>query len=387
MKSISLLIILLILNNFAKADYGNCSLPELICKSDYGAIGTIVKLDNNYFYLKVEKFILNKIEIDTIPIVKFQDWSCAWRYDKYQIGQRELVFFRKSNYVIDDYEYLGYGGGDEFELPIFGDTIKYQTGLGEFDNYNINYLKDVLYDYELLIRNKFETSEPINENEKIKFIAKSKFHKEIANCKEFIYTEEVEFPETGFITNVEQNYLYENFENKIYISCNCKNNPILVADNCDIWKEKNYYIIRPKSGWTQRILNVYCDSITENPILYQSFKVIKLPEPRIYMRERYIDSFLSLSDRISPFPKAYHYLDEMHINEYLKYELLNYDYIINSNGMEEVLKFKSSVFLYDVRERLGKLKVGDIITLKNIYVLYPNKEVKKIKDKTIYVRQ
>src|SRR5690606_37046387 len=77
----------------AKADYGYISLSHLICEADFGAIGTIVKLDKSYFYLKVEAYLLSQLDLDTLKIQRFQDWPCGIRYADYEIGQKELVFF------------------------------------------------------------------------------------------------------------------------------------------------------------------------------------------------------------------------------------------------------------------------------------------------------
>ncbi|MEQ1733460.1 MAG: hypothetical protein ABL940_07290, partial [Bacteroidia bacterium] len=103
------------------------TLSELLCKADYGAIGNIVKLDNNYFYLKVEQYVLNELSIDTLVIKRFENWTCRYRKESYKLGQKELVFFKKSNYVVKEFEFLGYGAGDEYELPIINDTVKYRT--------------------------------------------------------------------------------------------------------------------------------------------------------------------------------------------------------------------------------------------------------------------
>jgi hypothetical protein len=125
------------------------SFVDLVCKSDYAAIGTIVKMDEKFFYLKVEKFLLNQMDADTIPIAKFQDWACAKRYSAYEVGQRELVFFRKTRHPLSKLECMGYGGGDEFELPINKDTLKYQIGFfypTKFEYYKINDIENVLAD-------------------------------------------------------------------------------------------------------------------------------------------------------------------------------------------------------------------------------------------------
>lgn len=39
----------------ARADYRYMSLSALVAKADYGIIGTIIKLDTNYFWVKAER--------------------------------------------------------------------------------------------------------------------------------------------------------------------------------------------------------------------------------------------------------------------------------------------------------------------------------------------
>lgn len=145
-----------------RADYGYMNLCEMVQKADYGALGTIVKIDKNYFYLKVDKYVLNNLEIDTLPIIKFESWACAKRFSEYKVGQKEIVFFRKSNYVIDDFELIGYGGGDEYELPIFNDTIKYQSSYGKLDSYSLNNFLIAINDYDKLTENIRGTSKEIS---------------------------------------------------------------------------------------------------------------------------------------------------------------------------------------------------------------------------------
>ena len=172
-----LILLLLILNCFpAKADYRNINLPTLVCDADYGAIGTIVAIDKSYFYLKVQDYVMSRLEFDTLKIQKFENWNCGKRYDKYEIGQRELVFFRKSNYVISDYELLGYGAGGEFELPIRNDSIYYHFSYGRLQPYNLADFVAAIKDLDKIRQKTKETSKGISKEEQQSFAAKSPLH-------------------------------------------------------------------------------------------------------------------------------------------------------------------------------------------------------------------
>lgn len=179
-----LAILLFTFNVFmAKADYGYLRLCEMIQKADYGVVGTIIKIDINYFYLKVDSFILNEFIKDTLPIVKYENWNCGRRFAEYKVGQKEVVFFRKSNYIIDDYELLGYGGGNEYEMLIEDDSIQYQSNYGHVISYNLNVFLNAVSDYNKLFKNKNEHRSTISQRDKISFIKKSTLHKKLIECE------------------------------------------------------------------------------------------------------------------------------------------------------------------------------------------------------------
>jgi hypothetical protein len=94
-KGKNAILLFLMLMNFyeGKAEYGDIDLPSLVCSVDFGDFDTIVGLDENYFYLWVEKYINDSLDADTLKIQRFEDWGYCRRYDLYEIGQREFVFF------------------------------------------------------------------------------------------------------------------------------------------------------------------------------------------------------------------------------------------------------------------------------------------------------
>lgn len=384
MKQIIILTILLSLGLRAKADYGYMSLSTIVCEADYGAVGTIVKLDKSYFYLKVEKYVLNLLAFDTLKIQRFEDWACGHRYDKYELGQKELVFFRKSNYVIDDYDFLGYGGAAEFELPIKADSIFYNYSYGKLKPYSLNAFLYTLNDYNLLKQKTNETSQPILKKEQTLFSSKSELHKLFIECKKRDYKADIEVPKNGYIVNLEKNHLYQDYENKIYIFGFDNASIYLSVEDAEIWKVENYFIVKPKDAWTRRWLNVYSvNDKNQSKVLYnQLFEVLELPEPRIYFGNWYRDTVYRYREAI---PRVAHYLDKMHEDEFLKYELLSYTYIIKSGNSTEIFKIKSSRGTPELIERLRKISPNDEIRISDVYVLYPNKTVKQINGRSVVV--
>ena len=356
------------------------SLSSLVCEAHYAAIGTIVKIDKSYFYLKVEKYIVNQLEFDTLKIQKFVDWNCGRRYDRYKIGQKELVFFRKSNYVIKDYDLIGYGGGSEYELPIKKDSIYYSSDYGKSKGYPFEAFLIALQDY-FEIKNAVTT---ISDNDRKAFSQKSELHKIFIECKNNSDYLNVKIPSKSYISNLEKSFLYQEYENKIYVFNFDIDTVILSVDDAEVFKKDKYFIVKPKDGWTKRWLNVY--SIHDKQklkLLYsQLFEILELPEPRIYFGSYYNDTIYGIHETS---PSVAHYLDDMHKDDFLSYELLSYNYIIKSGNTVEKFKVKSERGTFELHERKKKIKYGDQITISDAFVLYPNNTVKKIKNRTVFV--
>ena len=382
MKHLIFLIFILSFGLQAKADYRYMTLSSLVCEADYGVIGTIVELDDSYFYLKVEKYVLNNLEFDTLKIQKFTDWNCGRRHEKYEIGQKELVFFRKSNYVITEYDLLGYGAGGEFELPIKGDSIFYNYSYGKLNSYDLKTFLKALNDFNLLRQKVNESKMPINKDEQDLFSSKSELHKLFIECKKRNHETDFDLPANGYISNLEKNYIYQDYENKIHISGFDIDTIYLSVDDAEIWKAENFFIVNPKDAWTRRWINVYSvnDKNRSKVLCNLLFEVLELPEPRIYFGSDYKDTINRYYEAI---PTVAHYLDDMHIDKYLKYELLSYTYSIKSENKIEKFSVKSSRGNPELHDRTKNLKSGDQISISDIYVLYPNNTVRQIKGRTV----
>lgn len=382
MKQVLFSILILFQTINLKADYGYMSLATLVCMADYGAIGTIVKIDKSYFYLEVEKYVMSELEFDTLKIQKFENWNCGKRFGPYEVGQKELVFFKKSNYVIEDYDLLGYGAGGEFELPIKGDSIYYNYSFMRQKAYLLNDFLSALNDFDSLKQITKGASKAISKEKQVLFSSKSALHKQFIECRTSEYKKDIEFSKHSYISNLEKNHLYQDYENKIYIYGFNFDSIYLMVEDAEVRKTANYFVVNPKDAWTRRFINIY--SITDpnrKKVLYnQLFEVLELPEPRIYFGNSYRDNIYFYPDAI---PKVAHYLDDMHTDDFLKYELLSYSYTIKSGNSVECFKVKSSRGNPELQERVKTLKKGDQITISDINVLYPNQTVKQIKGRTI----
>ncbi|HEY3387833.1 MAG TPA: hypothetical protein VGK46_15070 [Saprospiraceae bacterium] len=368
----------------AKADYRYLSLSTLVCEADYGAIGTIVKLDENYFYLEVETYVLNQLDADTLKIQKFINWNCGRRYDLYTIGQKELVFFRKSNYVISDYDLLGYGGGGEFELPIRHDSIYYHYAYDKLKGYPLKSFLSALQDFASITQRTKVVSKTISPEEQKAFANLSPLHKVFIECRTLSTSDQPELPTNGYLTNLEKNHIYQDYENKIYLFDFDIDSVFLSVEDAEVWKQDGYFIVKPKDAWIRRWINVYAihDTSQTNVLYNQLFEVLELPEPRIYFGTFYQDTTYSSYNSL---PSVAHYLDYMHEDEFLDYELLSYNYTISSAGKTETYPMKSSAGTPELHKRISELKPGDHITISDVYVLYPNNTVKQISGRTVVV--
>ncbi len=380
------LLFLFILPLIAKADYSNISLSRLVCRADYGAIGTIVKLDKNYFYLEVDTYVLGELELDTLPIQRFENWNCGKRYAEYTIGQKELVFFRKSNYVIEDYELIGYGAGAEFELPISNDSLFYNYRYNRLQPYNLKEFLVALSDFDKIKQKTKENSIGISKDEQETFARKSEFHKLLITCRESQIEDNFKIPTKGCIVNLETNYLYQDYENKVYIPNINMDSVFLYVENADVWKREHYFIVKPKEGWVRRFLTVYSvNDTSRNKVLFsQIFNILELPKPKIFFGSSYRDTIYTIGDAL---PTMAHYLDDMHEDDHLNYELLSYTYDIISNGKTTSFKVKSPRGTKVLHDGIRQLKSGDTISVRDLLILYPDGTVIENEGRSIYFKK
>jgi len=123
MRYTLVILILLLVGHRALADYDPTSLPQLIIESDLILVGEIVNQDSLTFTLRITDWIKGDSTSRDIKIQKFEDWTCANRITKYQIGQKEIIFLVQDKKTK---KWITMGAGNEGELLIQNDSITYQ---------------------------------------------------------------------------------------------------------------------------------------------------------------------------------------------------------------------------------------------------------------------
>lgn len=116
MKRILIIAIFITTSHIGLAKYRPLKLYEMIIKAEKIVYGTITKLDSTHFTLQIEGSLTS--DAGVIRIARFEDWTCAQRWTKYEVGQRLLLFL-----TTVDGELVSMSGGNEGELPIIEDSV------------------------------------------------------------------------------------------------------------------------------------------------------------------------------------------------------------------------------------------------------------------------
>lgn len=108
--------------------YRYWSLGELIAKSEAVVFGEIIDLNDDFVFIKPKTIVAGNVVDSVIKLHRFHTWHCGKRKYDYKIGLEELIFVRRSNYILDKHDYLGYGAGGENELVLKGNEFSFLTG-------------------------------------------------------------------------------------------------------------------------------------------------------------------------------------------------------------------------------------------------------------------
>ncbi|MES2545997.1 MAG: hypothetical protein V4548_14025 [Bacteroidota bacterium] len=108
----------------AKPDYDPTGLPQLILKSDVAGECEIQKVTENQIEVKFSDIYHGELKTKSIKVEKFQDWTCASRWTKYKVGQKEIIFIVKN---LKSGKWIIIGAGNEGELPIENDIAYYKN--------------------------------------------------------------------------------------------------------------------------------------------------------------------------------------------------------------------------------------------------------------------
>ncbi len=112
-------IFLLLHTTTVKADYSPTPLNYMILEADLAVYGEIDSMADKYFFLKIKNKVFGNYNDTAIKVKKFQDWRCAVRWTKYEVGQKVFLFLQKD----ENKDWSIMSGGGEGELPIVEDTI------------------------------------------------------------------------------------------------------------------------------------------------------------------------------------------------------------------------------------------------------------------------
>lgn len=144
------IIFALLFAHSAVADYRPTYFADLAATSEVVAAGTIVGLEDETFTLKIDDVIAGPVKTgDTITVRRFRDWPCAWRWTKYERGQRVFVFLNGDNHSKTPQYYIR-GAGGEGESPIerdmvlgasfaSGETVTFETVRGRVHLQRLSY--------------------------------------------------------------------------------------------------------------------------------------------------------------------------------------------------------------------------------------------------------
>lgn len=103
-KILIILISLAFSSNLSFASYSKTYLWELISKSEIIVSGEIVDVNGDSFKIAVSQKIKGDLQPDTIVVTKFRNWSCASRYEDYEVKQKGIYFLK---FNLGNYSTLG----------------------------------------------------------------------------------------------------------------------------------------------------------------------------------------------------------------------------------------------------------------------------------------
>lgn len=395
MKFRFFLLLMVICINTAYADYGNISLGELLTKVNYGVAGTIVKIDNNYFWLKIDNVIFGKIDEDTIAILKFREWAHGHRHDDYRIGQQEVVFFNKSNNDIPEFDYKGYGGGCEFELPIERDSITYHRDYDEYVHYKRVGFYNAIKDYKEFIDPFLNNSQRLDSVSWLQFSKRSALHKQINDDNPLIrpwYNDDedaFEEKNMGLIRSAEANHLYERYDNKLFVSLGGRDfaDVYITANEATVIKAKDHFIVKPDTGSGYRIW-IYVIAVNEKKdtvhLSSELWYVYSIPDPTVYITNSNSDTLEGWRIRGNHLELKYA-RGIYRTDANLKYQVLRFDVELTQKGIKKRVTSKNEWGNKDLELLLRSVQPGDVVKYTNIISKYPDGRIVPIKDKVVYV--
>lgn len=383
--------IFVLMTTIAKADYGYMSLSKTILKAENCVVGEIVDLDLDFIYFRVDSLVFGEVESDTLKVIRFYNWNCGRRYAEYKIGQKEVLYYNKTNHLIEDYELYGYGGGCEYEQAIVSDSIvSFQFRFNRFKEYKLNDYVQAVKEYKALSLRGY----PLTEEEVEHFRIKSVVHEHLIRRNNLKQVDPLSTQEdkkemvSGIIKNAATNFLYDGYNNAldVYVDGVSFEDLILKVDDAKVFKKDGQFIVKPSEGWSKRRIVVYklVDGDTLE-VTSDLFKIYPLPQSTICINESKGDSinrrYLSTL-RLG----VNHNLGLWHSDDKLKCKILKYSAEISQGPIKQTFHMNFSGKTQSFKKALRQLQPRDKIRFYNITVLYPEGSIHTLLGKTFYVK-
>ena len=105
-------------------DYDTTELDQLIENAHLIVHGEIIAVDSEFVDVKIHEIVKATFAEQRIRITKFENWTCAWRWSEYTLGQTVLFFLNKSELTG---QWHPMGAGNEGEMPIEGGRVFYKS--------------------------------------------------------------------------------------------------------------------------------------------------------------------------------------------------------------------------------------------------------------------
>lgn len=124
------ILVFIFTTSICSAKYEPQILSRLIDNATLIGRGEIIKIEGSQILIRLDELYKGKTNTKILKVNKFKDWTCAWRWTPYKIGQKELLFLKNSSF--ESYDILG--SGNEGEMPIFLNILYYKSPDNNFDD-------------------------------------------------------------------------------------------------------------------------------------------------------------------------------------------------------------------------------------------------------------
>jgi len=385
--------------SLVKADYSRMKLYQVIETTEIAFIGEIIKVDVECYTIEIKELLYGNYSERTISIVKFADWQDHIRFKEYEVGQREIVFTRKSNNIGQPYEYVSIGAGNEGEIEIIGDSAIILDRISRGTKYNLIDLKNAIIDYRKALDeiNSFYQNElkkyyePFDEKilDTANFTCpimfeiekKSTAHKLLINDKRekmkrsVMYKNKYGCKELKFETDMFR-YLFLGIENRVKINVIGYNidSVDILSKNCETIKKGNDFFVKPISGEKTDLYFVYKSNNIIDTIRSFDYYIEEYVTPTVN-----IEIFKRLKESPS-YPWGYlhveyegRYAFSSDFNDVISFSL---DIVTTEKTM--TFKSVSSRITYEMMKSIRSSNIDDIFKIYNIKVVSDKENVFEI---------